>query len=403
MRHPGTSGWESAGVLLMERKQSCCIVFSGDIGFDRYMDRKWEDENLLSPEILEFFHSADHAAVDVEGALLKALDDGSRGVFFHAMDPAAVSLLEKIRADFWCIGNNHIMDAGAEGIISSKKLAKENGAVCFGAGLDIREASEPVYLPEAGGIGMISVAYLNECIPATETEPGIFPWNDMVRIEERICEIKSRCRWCVIVSHGGEEFSPMPMPFVRDRYLEYLRMGADVVVALHPHVAENYEILEDGKMIFYSLGNFIFDTPYQRAHRYTDAGVLLKLIFTEDDLQFEAMGTRIIRGEEHIEKGPLPKIFTNVPADQYELLAPLAAKALAEEDKRKMIFLEPERFTKATDDVWNGYFFSTEPDGYFEGQHMDFGLIIPLAEKAENGDWQKSHLTEVKEYISQLL
>ncbi len=96
----------------------------------------------------------------------------------------------------------------------------------------------------------------------------------------------------------------MPMPFVRDRYLEYLRMGADVVVALHPHVAENYEILEDGKMIFYSLGNFIFDTPYQRAHRYTDAGVLLKLIFTEDDLQFEAMGTRIIRGEEHIEKVP---------------------------------------------------------------------------------------------------
>ena len=39
-------------------KKETSIIFTGDIGFDRYMDRKWEDENLLSPEILDFFHSA---------------------------------------------------------------------------------------------------------------------------------------------------------------------------------------------------------------------------------------------------------------------------------------------------------------------------------------------------------
>ena len=36
------------------------IVFTGDIGFDRYMDRKWEDPELLSQSVLDFFHSADH-------------------------------------------------------------------------------------------------------------------------------------------------------------------------------------------------------------------------------------------------------------------------------------------------------------------------------------------------------
>jgi poly-gamma-glutamate synthesis protein (capsule biosynthesis protein) len=45
------------------------IIFTGDIGFDRYMDRKWEDENLLSQGILDFFHSADHVVANVEGAL----------------------------------------------------------------------------------------------------------------------------------------------------------------------------------------------------------------------------------------------------------------------------------------------------------------------------------------------
>ena len=392
------SGELSRENITIDRSE-CSIVFTGDIGFDRYMARKWEDENLLSPEVIDFFHSADHVAVDVEGALYQAEDDGSRGVFFHTMDPEAIRLLKKIKADIWCIGNNHIMDAGVEGLISSKQLAAENGAKAFGAGLNEEEASEPVYLPEAGGIGMISVAFLNECIPATKTDPGIFRWNDYELIGKRIREIKEKCRWCVVMSHGGEEFSSMPMPFVRERYLKFLELGADAVVALHPHVVENYEVLENGKMIFYSLGNFIFDTDYQRAHLYTDQGVLLKLIFTENEIKFEAMGTQILRGEERIVQGPVPDIFTNISEEEYELLAPLAAKALVAEDMRKMIFLEPQRFTNADAATWNGYFFSSEPDGYFQGEHMDFGIIVPLSKQADEGHWKRSTLEKVKKYM----
>ena len=191
----------------------------------------------------------------------------------------------------------------------------------------------------------------------------------------------------------------MPSPYTRDRYLKYLELGADAVVAHHPHVPENYETFDGGKAIFYSLGNFIFDTNYQRAHLYTDTGVLLKLIFTEEKLDFEAIGIRIVRGEERIEKAPLPDIFTDIRAEDYALLAPLAAKAFVAEDMRKMIYLEPERFTDAPEEVWNGYFFSTEPDGYFEGAHMDFSVIVPFAETAEEGAWKRCGLEKVKAYI----
>ena len=61
-------------------KTNTSIVFTGDIGFDRYMDQKWEDENLFSPELLEFFHSADHVCLNVEGALINATGDGSKGM-----------------------------------------------------------------------------------------------------------------------------------------------------------------------------------------------------------------------------------------------------------------------------------------------------------------------------------
>ncbi len=380
-------------------KDKTSIVFTGDIGFDRYMDRRWEDENLLSEAVLRFFHSADHVAANVEGALIDAEDNGSHGVFFHSMSPEVTSVLDKIGADIWCIGNNHTMDAGVEGLESTRALAAAHGCRTIGAGRNEVEASEPVYLDEAGGIGMFGVAYLSECIPATADEPGIFRWNDMERIKRRIDEVKAKCRWCVIVSHGGEEFSSLPNPYTRERYLRFLELGADAVVAHHPHVPENYELFADGKAIFYSLGNFIFDTNYQREHLYTDTGVLLKLIFTEEKLDFEAMGLQIIRGEERIDAAPLPDVFTNVPQEEYELLAPLSAKAFDTENRRTLAYLEPERFKDAPEEVWNAYYNSTEPDGYYEGEHMDFHIIAPFAATAAEGAWKRSSLEKVKAYI----
>ena len=384
-------------------KSKTSLVFTGDIGFDRYMDKRWEDKNLLAKPVMDFFHSAEHVVANVEGAMINAVDDGSRGVFFHSMNPEAICVLKDMKADIWNISNNHIMDAGREGLVSTREFAASMGSRTIGAGVNEVEASEPVYLDEAGGIGLIGVAYQKECIPATETDPGVFRWNDMDYIAERIREVKSKCRWCIVVSHGGEEFTSLPSPYTRDRYIKFLELGADVVVGHHPHVPENYELFPDGKAIFYSLGNFIFDTNYQRVHLYTDTGVLLKLIFTEEKMEFEAIGTQIVRGEERIDAGPLPDVFTNIDAEEYELLAPYSAKAFIAEERRKMIYLEPERFTDAPKEVWDGYFFSEEPDGFDRDYHMDFYIMVPYAETAEKGEWKKSKLEKVKEYIAKQL
>ena len=182
-----------------------------------------------------------------------------------------------------------------------------------------------------------------------------------------------------------------------------MELGADVVVGHHPHVPENYELFDDGKAIFYSLGNFIFDTDYQRAHQYTDVGVLLKLIFTEDKLDFEAIGTQIRRGEEKIDLADLPGIFENIPADEYETIFPLGAKAFVLEEKRRMIFLHPETYLDFTDVDWNNYFFSSTPTGYHKGLHMDFSVIVPISEKADSGEWKNSKLENVKAYLISLL
>ncbi|MBO5064547.1 MAG: CapA family protein [Clostridia bacterium] len=385
----------------MFMKEKSSLVFTGDIGFDRYMYKKWDDENLLSDEILSFLRSADHVIPNVEGPVADAEQNTTQsGVqqLLHTIDPAAVKVLTKMKADVWNICNNHIMDAGAYGIESTLKIAKELGVKTIGAGMNIDEAREPVIIDEAGGIGMFGVGYQRACRKADTDKPGCYSWSDLDAIQKTIDDIKSKCRWCIVVAHAGEEFTPLPSPYTRERYRKYLEMGADIVVGHHPHVPMNYETVGD-KIIFYSLGNFIFDTDYQRSQHKTEYGIIIKLNFTENEFSFEPMGLKILRGEEHIVKHPLPEIFQDVQEEDFNLLSPLSAKMHIEATKRQMTYLKPEEFKDATEEKWKAHFSEELRTGRVPGETLDFFILCPLARKADEGRWKESKLEDVKKYI----
>ncbi|MBE6756712.1 MAG: CapA family protein [Ruminococcaceae bacterium] len=385
----------------MVMKDKTALVFTGDIGFDRYMYKKWEDENLISDDILSFLHGADHVVANVEGPVAPAAPnttkDGAQQLL-HTIDPEAVTVLNKMHADIWNICNNHIMDAGEFGIKSTLEIAKENGVQTIGAGMDIHEARKPVILDEAGGIGMFGVGYQRACRKADENKAGCYSWSDLEEIQNTINEIKKVCRWCVVVAHAGEEFTPLPSPYTRERYHKYLEMGADIVVSHHPHVPMNYETVGD-KVIFYSLGNFIFDTDYQRSQYGTEKGLLVKISFTENDFTWEPMGLEIVRGEEKIVKSDLPAIFTDVQEEEFRLLSPLSAKMHINATKRQMTYLNPQRFKDATEEEWAEHFREPLRTGRVPGETLDFFILVPLAEEAEKGEWKKSKLEDVKNYI----
>lgn len=385
-------------------KATSSIVFTGDIGFDKYMDGQWNDEELLAKEVLDFLYSGDHVVANVEGPLVpEGGNKATEGVMqlMHTMNPAAIKVLAKCHSDIWNICNNHIMDAGEDGMASTLREAANAGVQTIGAGMNIDEAAKPLILDEAGGIGMFGVGYQRGCKPAGPDKAGCLNWSDLDRIEQIIKEIKSKCRWCVVVAHGGEEFTSLPSPYTRDRYLKYLEMGADIVVCHHPHVPMNYELIgeHNEKAIFYSLGNFIFDTPYQRAQFNTEKGILLKLNFTEEAYSFEAFGLLIDREKEHVVKGELPKIFTDVQGDQYKLLAPLAAKMFVAATKRQQIYLNPAEYKDADEAKWAEHFANPRRSGRVEGEGLDFFIICPLAELEKEKAWEKSNLSAVKEYI----
>lgn len=389
----------------MSNSKETSLIFTGDIGFDKYMDKKWLDEKLVSDNILEYLRSGDHLIINVEGPLSnqdKKAKENSVASLMHTMNPDAISFFNRIGADVYNICNNHIMDAGPSGIEDTLMHAKENNVLTLGAGMNIDEASKPIIFDEAGGIGMIGVGYQRACRKADADTPGCFSWSDMDLIKKRIDEIKSKCRWCIVVAHGGEEFTAIPSPYVRERYHEYLKMGADIVVSHHPHVPMNYETVSD-KVIFYSLGNFVFDTDYQRSQFNTEKGLFIKLKFTENDFSFEPYGIKIDREEERIVEGDLPKIFQDVNEEEYTLLAPLGAKMFIENTKRQLRYLKPDVFKNATEEDFYNNFYEPLRSGRVPGEVLDFQIIYPLSLEADKGDWKKSKLLEVKEFMLEQL
>lgn len=407
------------------------LIFTGDIGFDKYMDKMWKDDNLVSDEVLSYLKSADHLVINVEGPLSSgetgSSETGAKALI-HSMDPQVASFFDKIGADVWNICNNHIMDAGEKGIKDTLDIAKKRGVLTLGAGMNIDEAKAPIIFPEAGGIGLVAAGYERACRQAGEDSPGCINFSRMDIIKEQIEHVKKTCRWCIVVAHDGEEFTALPMPYTRERYIEYLSMGADIVVAHHPHVPMNYETFKteneklvsinsedyksimDGssdkkidKAIFYSLGNFIFDTDYQRSQFNTDKGLFLKLNFTEDHFEFEPFGIRIDRETEHVVAGEIPEIFENVCEEDYMKLLPLAAKMFIENTKRQLKYLKPDVFNSASEEDYKNNFYEPLRSGRVPGKVLDFQIVYPLSLKYDEKEIKLCKLDKVIRFMKDQL
>lgn len=105
---------------------------------------------------------------------------------------------------------------------------------------------------------------------------------EMSDIEGEISKI-SDCDYKIAFLHWGYEF--INYPNVEQKQLAHWMVdkGIDIVVGMHPHVMQGYEIYK-GKYIFYSLGNCVFNMPWDP----TKYGLTLKIdLSAEPRVEYE--------------------------------------------------------------------------------------------------------------------
>ncbi len=68
------------------------------------MNNKWEDEYLLSNELINFFYTANFVCANIEGAVINLKENEIKGDYIHYINPNITKVLNRIGANIWSIG-----------------------------------------------------------------------------------------------------------------------------------------------------------------------------------------------------------------------------------------------------------------------------------------------------------
>lgn len=240
------------------------VIFSfmGDILLDshvRTLIDQMGTRHILS-DVKQVLSSSDVSMANFESPISERGIKENDKLYTFRVKPQNLKVLTEGGINLVALSNNHILDFGAEALLDTFSNLKDNNIRYAGAGENIYAAYAPVYFEIKG----VRSAFLSSShvIPfvawhAGPNKPGVSSTYDPSRILSEIVKAKSKADIVVVYLHWGEEKSPMPVSYQKNLARMYIDKGADIVIGSHPHVLQGLEFYK-GKIIAYSLGNFIF-------------------------------------------------------------------------------------------------------------------------------------------------
>ncbi len=293
--------------------------FTGDVitgrGYesDNGIIESWGIDTLFEPTY-QWLQAADLTSVNLECPLTTATTGHpTKGIVFKS-NPANVSGLVNAGIDFVTLANNHVFDYMIDGMMETMHVLDTAGIVHNGAGMNDELARRVKFLSSNGlSFAMLSFSdrtgsYNNyqPFLDAGRSRPGFAMWN-RAAIEATVEEAAALSDFVVINTHSGDEYTLQPvlqmdqpddplgdegmiLELIPDTLQRQLRqyaidMGAELVIAHHPHIIQGFEVYH-GKLIAHSLGNFVFDLSYAetmptvvlRTHISGDEGVDMAVV-----------------------------------------------------------------------------------------------------------------------------
>ncbi|HNX23191.1 MAG TPA: CapA family protein [Spirochaetota bacterium] len=217
---------------------------------------------------------------------IKSFNDKDE-VFYFSSPGGSEDILKYAGFDVASLANNHVKDAGEEGMFDTYKRLEKINIAPVGVGKDISAALKPVFTWHRGT--RVAIFAFNNVVPksvwAGPDRAGTAGGSD-----ELLCAAVKKVRGevdAVVVSiHWGQEVTsdyPVNQPEKEQVELGHklIDAGASCIIGHQSHGLGPVERYKNG-IIFYSLGDFVFAGRHSAAHR---TSMLVRVSLSEAGLE----------------------------------------------------------------------------------------------------------------------
>ena len=230
------------------------MLFFGDMMLDRHVGERIKKygldyifEKIASSTEKNFFSGSELISCNLEGAVT------NNGAHYNpimsydfAFAPGLINQLKNYNFNFFNLANNHFSDQGERGIIETRENLDKLGynyVGCRDGKVDGRSSTVVALADKKIGIAGFSMVY-NKL--------------DIVEAEKVVSDLASITDLVIVNMHWGAEYEHRQNKVQQNMAHILIDAGADIIIGHHPHVAQGIEEYKS-KLIFYSLGNFVFD------------------------------------------------------------------------------------------------------------------------------------------------
>jgi poly-gamma-glutamate capsule biosynthesis protein CapA/YwtB (metallophosphatase superfamily) len=229
----------------------------------------------------DVMRQADLALVNLEGPAPNDFTYHDDGLTF-SFDPALLVGLRDAGIDGVSMANNHLRNAGNQGVLDTMANLDRVGVKHAGAGSRLSNAAQPAWFV-AGGMLVAFLAYdqLQAGNFATNSRPGAAPYKISSILSDIRAVRAAGAEFVVVMPHWGAEYSLYVSAQQRRDAASMVAAGADVVLGSHSHFTGAIEAVNrpgdlGPAFVDYSLGDLLFDLNYSEA---TQEGVVADLTY----------------------------------------------------------------------------------------------------------------------------
>lgn len=256
--------------------ETVTMGFAGDILFDSgyaagdaFRRAGNTAEGVVGQSLLDKMRGVDIMMVNNEFAYSSGGTPTEGKTYTFRAAPSTASILNTMGVDIVGIANNHAYDFGPQAFLDTLSTLDSVGVAYAGGGVNIEEASHPVYYVTESGMKIAFVCATQierqsnpDTKGATADSPGVFRCLDDALLLEKVREARAQNAFVVVFIHWGTESTTDIHYLQSGQAKDIAEAGANLIIGTHPHILQKIDYV-GGIPVVYSTGNFIFNSKTQ--------------------------------------------------------------------------------------------------------------------------------------------